>query len=472
MTERVSKKATRKAGMTTGAKPYAPYSAYKDSGVEWLGKIPAHWQVKRLKEFAAVQLSNVDKKSVEGQSEVWLCNYLDVYYNETVAAGIDFMQATAAPEQTRRFSLRTGDVLITKDSETWTDIAVPAVVTEDLPHVLCGYHLALIRPDAECDGVFLSRCITAIGPRDQFQLAANGITRFGLTGHAIRNGVLAVPPHTEQRLIAAFLDRETAKIDALVAKKERLIELLQEKRAALITQAVTKGLDPAVQMKDSGIKWIGYIPVHWNVKKLKHMVPAVTVGIVVTPSKYYVTEGVPCLRSLNIAQGHVERDDLVFISETANLLHRKSRIFEGDIVVVRTGRAGVAAVVPPYLDGANCIDLLIIRRSSQIDSHFLYYFMNSRAVGAQVSADSVGSIQEHYNTVTLSNLCVPSIPATEQRAIVAFLDRETARMDALVNRVRAAIDHLKELRTALISAAVTGKIDVRDEADPALELTP
>ena len=135
--------------------------------------------------------------------------------------------------------------------------------------VLCGYHLALIRPGAECDGVFLSRCIAAIGPRDQFQLAANGITRFGLTGHAIRNGVLAVPPHTEQRLIATFLDRETAKIDALVAKKERLIELLQEKRTALITQAVTKGLDINVAMKDSGVQWLGRIPANWAVKQLR-----------------------------------------------------------------------------------------------------------------------------------------------------------------------------------------------------------
>ena len=223
---------------------HKPYPAYKDSGVEWLGEIPAHWEVKRLKSFATVQLSNVDKKSEEGQDAVRLSNYVDVYYNERIDDGIDFMPATATTEQIRRFSLRTGDVLITKDSETWTDIAVPAVVLEDLPGVLCGYHLAHIRPDGHCDGRFLSRVFAAVGPRDQYHIAANGITRFGLTGDSIRAGVFPLPSLPEQRAIAAFLDRETAKIDALVAKKERLIKLLQEKRTALISDAVTKGLDP------------------------------------------------------------------------------------------------------------------------------------------------------------------------------------------------------------------------------------
>ena len=253
------------SGVTSimGGEQYRPYPAYKDSGVEWLGEIPAHWEVKRLKSFATVQLSNVDKKSAEGQDAVRLSNYVDVYYNERIDNGIDFMPATATTEQIRRFSLRTGDVLITKDSETWTDIAVPAVVSEDLPGVLCGYHLAHIRPDGHCDGRFLSRVFAAVGPRDQYHIAANGITRFGLTGDSIRAGVFAFPPLPEQRAIAAFLDRETAKIDALVAKKERLIELLQEKRTALISHAVTKGLDPDVPLKDSGVEWLGKIPAHW-----------------------------------------------------------------------------------------------------------------------------------------------------------------------------------------------------------------
>ena len=450
--------------MATLTAKYKPYLAYKPSGVEWLEEIPVHWEVRRLKSLAAVQLSNVDKKSEEGQVAVGLCNYVDVYYNEHINSDVDFMAATANEDQIRRFSLHKGDVLITKDSESWTDIAVPAVVSQDLPDVLCGYHLAHIRPGDNCDGAFLSRAFSAAGPRNQYEIVANGITRFGLTGDAIREGVFPVPPLPEQQAIATFLDRETVRIDALVAKKERLIELLQEKRTALITRAVTKGLDPNTPMEDSGAEWLGEIPAHWEIKKLKVMVPGITVGIVVTPSKYYVDQGVPCLRSLNIAQGQVSTDDLVFISEEANLLHKKSQIFADDVVIVRTGRAGVAVVVPPEFDGANCIDLLIVRRSESLYSRFFYYVMNSHMIAAQVSLDSVGAIQEHYNTSTLSNLRIPCIPYAEQQSIADFLDQETTKLDSLIAKVREAIERLRELRTALVSAAVTGRIDVREEA--------
>ncbi len=235
--------AAKDAVRAAGAGRYKPYPAYKDSGVAWLGEIPVGWEVKRLKTIATVQLSNVDKKSVEGQEAVRLCNYTDVYYNERITADLEFMAATATPEQARRFSLRAGDVLITKDSESWTDIAVPAVVAEYLPGVLCGYHLAHIRPMLDCHGPLLARAFSAVGPRDQFQMAANGITRFGLGGDAIASGVFAMPPEPEQRAIAAFLDRETARIDALVAKVRDAIARLKELRTALISAAVTGKID-------------------------------------------------------------------------------------------------------------------------------------------------------------------------------------------------------------------------------------
>ena len=132
MTERTARRPRR----------FRPYREYKDSGAKWLGEIPAHWNVRRLKTIASVRMSNVDKKTVEGQTPVKLCNYVDVYYNDFITAGLKFMNATATPEQVRRFMLRADDVLITKDSESWNDIAVPAVVVEDLSNVLCGYHLA------------------------------------------------------------------------------------------------------------------------------------------------------------------------------------------------------------------------------------------------------------------------------------------------------------------------------------------
>jgi len=298
---------------TNPAQRGKPYPKYKDSGVEWLGEIPEHWEVRRLRTLASVALSNVDKKSVEGQEPVQLCNYVDVYYNEHITNAVDFMPATATHEQVKRFALRIGDVLVTKDSESWTDIAVPSVVTEELNGVLCGYHLAVIRPFiSTVEGHFLSHAFAAIGPRDQFQISANGITRYGLSGDAIQAGLFSIPPLAEQRAISVFLDRETAKIDALIAKKAKLIELLQEKRTALITQAVTKGLpstgsgqaSPNVPMKDSGVEWLGKIPAHWELCHLRRAVLKFVDYRGKTPEK--APNGIPLITAGNVKNQKID----------------------------------------------------------------------------------------------------------------------------------------------------------------------
>ncbi len=296
----------------------------------------------------------------------------------------------------------------------------------------------------------------------------NDLTYYTTVKHLSSFDVLrirfAVAPLHEQTAIAAFLDRETAKIDATIARYERLIALLREKRQALISHTVTKGLDPDAPMKDSGVEWLGDIPAHWELRRLKQLTPDVTVGIVVNPSHYYVDDGVPCLRSLNISSGQVKNDNMVYISPASNELHRKSIIHAGDVVVVRTGQAGAAAMVPPDFDGANCIDLLIIRRSPALESNYLLYFLRSPAAQVQVQQDSVGAIQSHFNTSTLANLLVPYCPVDEQQSIVAYLDTVTTRINRLASRAGRAIALLREHRVSLISAAVTGKIDVREDA--------
>ncbi len=251
---------------------FHPYAANRESAVRWLGPIPKHWRIRRLKHVASLRTSNVNKKSEANEQPVRLCNYVDVYHRDYITADIPFMEATASPEEIRRFHLQQGDVLITKDSEEWNDIAVPAYVHEQLDGVVCGYHLAQVRPFPEhTHGEYLFRAFAAHAVRDQFRIAANGITRFGLSRYAIATALFPVPPIEEQEAIARFLRRETARIDELVAKKERLIELLREKRAALIGHAVTKGLNPTAPMKDSGVEWLGEMPEHWRLKKVKYL---------------------------------------------------------------------------------------------------------------------------------------------------------------------------------------------------------
>ena len=421
----------------TPAIRFKPYAAYKDSGVQWLGKIPVHWDVKALKRLSYMQAGmaiTADDIEATGEFPVFGGNGIRGYAESFTHDG--------------EFPLigRQG--------------ALCGCVNFASGRFWASEHAVVVTPQSRVDSHWLRHLLSAMSLNQYSQSAAQP----GLAVETIATIPTPVPPSTEQRMIAAFVHHQTTRIDALVEKKERLIELLQEKRTALITRAVTKGLDPNVPMKDSGVEWLGQIPAHWDVKRLKNVVPAVTVGIVVTPSKYYVDEGVPCLRSLNIAQGVVTMTDVVFISSSANELHRKSKIFAGDVLVVRTGKAGTAVVVPQELDGANCIDLLIIRLSKLTDSRFLYHFINSLATSRQVEARSVGAIQEQYNTGTLSELWLAGMTVGEQRAIAAFLDYETEKIDTLVAKVRDAIERLKELRVALISAAVTGKINVQNAA--------
>ena len=439
------------------------YPAYKESGVDWLGKIPMHWNVRRLKTIANVQASNVDKKSVDGQEAVRLCNYVDVYYNERITADIEFMPATATPEQVRYFSLRIGDVLITKDSESWTDIAVPAVVTEDLPNVLCGYHLALVRPAPDCEGAFLARAFSAIGPRDQFRVAANGITRFGLGGDAIRTGLFATPPAQEQRTIAAFLDRETARIDALVAKKERLIELLLEQRTALITRAVTRGLNPNVPMKASGVEWLGEIPAHWNVERIK-WVARMESGH--TPDKkiasYWQGGDIPWVSLADTGQLR----EVDYIADTAvrttadGIAHSSAHILPpGTVVFSRDATIGVCAItrvgmaVSQHFIGWVCTE--------RINPEYLLFVL--RSMTEELERVTMGATVRTIGMPDVRRLMTPIPPLREQQTIVNHVRKCRSEVDGLVSKIQDAIDRLNEFRAALVSAAVTGKIDVREK---------
>ncbi len=217
---------------------FPKYESYKDSGIEWLGEIPSHWDFRRLKHVAKVRLSNVDKHSRANEIPVRLCNYTDVYYKDFITDEIAFMEATATEEQISNFALEEGDVLITKDSESFDDIAVPAYVPETLENVICGYHLAHIKP-IHIEGGYLFRAFQAEDIASQFRVSANGITRFGISKSAINDAIFLLPSVEEQKRIVEFLDRTTTEIDRAIAQKQRLIELLQEQKAILINQAVT-----------------------------------------------------------------------------------------------------------------------------------------------------------------------------------------------------------------------------------------
>ncbi len=202
-------------------------------------ELPSGWKLEKLKFFAAVRNSNVDKTISEDEEPVRLCNYTDVYYNDRITPDLQFMDGSATKPEIERFQLKCDQVIITKDSEGWDDIGIPALVAEDMPKVLCGYHLSVLEPGPDLDGGFLAWLCRAEPLNDQFKLTANGITRFGLGQYAMKNAFIALPPFDTQRRIARFLDKKTLRIKGLMEKITCSIDCLEEYRTATITAAVT-----------------------------------------------------------------------------------------------------------------------------------------------------------------------------------------------------------------------------------------
>lgn len=311
------------------------YSNYRNSGTLWLGDVPAHWHVTRLKYACSVMPSNVDKKSYDDETPIVLCNYTDVYYNDKITNSIEFMPATASEEQISRFTLRGGDTLITKDSETADDIAISAYVPEDMPGVVCGYHLAVIRPKYAQNGLYIKRLFDSHYLKACFAVSANGLTRVGLSQYALDNLVIPLPPPNEQSAISVFLESETRKIDALIAEQEKLLELLVEKRQATISRAVTRGLDPDVPMKDSGVKWLGVVPAHWNVAPLAYRYD-VQLGKMLDTAKISGENLRPYLRVFDVQWGRINIDNLPTMDFDEGA-RRKFRLKSGDILVNEGG---------------------------------------------------------------------------------------------------------------------------------------
>jgi type I restriction enzyme S subunit len=219
-----------------------PTVKMKNSGAEWLVKVPEHWYVKKLKFVVDVMASNVDKKTYDGDIPCLLCNYTDVYYNEAIKEDMEFMSATATPEQIKKFTLKQGDVIITKDSESPDDIAIAAYVPMDLIGVVCGYHLSIIRA-TEINGLFVKRLFDSHYLKSKFATLANGLTRYGLGQHSINNVCIPIPPDEEQQQIVKFINKTCVEIDDLIDKSKTSINLLTERRSALISAAVTGQID-------------------------------------------------------------------------------------------------------------------------------------------------------------------------------------------------------------------------------------
>jgi type I restriction enzyme S subunit len=446
---------------------YKPYRQYKDSGVEWLGEIPAHWEPAPVYARYEVALGKMlDAKQVTGTHTGRYLRNVDVQWDRVNVEELPEMDFD--PSERPRFRLRAGDLLVCEGGE----VGRTAIWRGELQE--CFYQKAIhrVRPRTPQEHPrFFYYLMYSLAARGLFVAEGNPNTIDHLTAVHLKHYRFPFAPSSEQEIISAFLDRETARIDGLVAKKERLIELLQEKRSALITRAVTKGLDPNVPMKDSGVEWLGEIPARWECLALAH----VTVSRCDGPfgsglkSEHYADAGARVVRLQNIGWAEFSGSDQAYIDEAYATALGDHRVLAGDLLIAGLGDeghpVGRACVAPegiePAMVKADCFRFRLDQR--RVLARFAAYQLSATA-SATAGTLATGATRSRMNLTTMAARKIVLPPLPQQRAIVDLLEREEGKYQALVGNVRTAIDRLRELRTALISAAVTGKIDVRQES--------
>ncbi len=446
---------------------FKPYPAYKDSGVEWLGQIPAHWEVRSLKRTASIRygLGEPPQLLTDGLPFVRATN---VTKGRIVDHDMQFVDPKDVPWN-RDPALKTGDIIVVRSGAYTGD---SAIIPQNYDAAIAGYDMVVrVRRGQPrfLAWALLSRYVLEA----QIELESMRAAQPHLNAEELGAVAILLPSDSEQLAIAAFLDREMARIDALVAKKERLIELLQEKRTALITRAVTKGLpaeaaakaglDPNVPMKDSGVQWLGEIPAHWEVATLKRRAKRIQTGT--TPptgeTQYYEDGVVPWYGPGSFSQDLPLQIPVKFIADSA-VRDGVARVFEAQSAVIITIGATIGKVA--FMEHPGSCNQQITGVTfdlRQVFPRYGAYQLKRLEPALRGTAPNTTLPIIDQEEVGYLPFAVPPVP--EQQAIAAFLDRETAKIDALVAKVREAIDRLKELRTALISAAVTGKIDVRGE---------
>jgi type I restriction enzyme S subunit len=437
------------------------YPAYKDSAVEWLAEIPVHWETRRLKFLAAEPIKNGIGEAGAYDSPEW-----PRYVRITDIAGPrglrDDTFKSLPPELASEAPFKVDDLLFAAVGATFGKTYFH--IRDIGPACFAGY-LVRFSPGKRVDPSFAAYWTESSAYWGLVQSRVVQATIQNFSAARYRDLTIPLPPLDEQQAVGGFLDGETARIDELIAKKEQLLKLLKEKRIALITRVVTRGLDPNVPLKDSGVEWLGEIPAHWEVKRLWHLTPPdrrIMYGIVLPGPN--VEEGVPIVKGGDISPERLRLDLLNRTTFEIESGYVRSRLCGGDLVYAIRGSIGEVAVVPEELQGANLTqDAARIAYNAATHGLWLLHALKSMPVFAQLESGALGATIRGINIRDLKRASIPMPPRREQERIARFLEDEVAKIKSLTAKVRDAIARLQELRTALISAAVIGKIDIREE---------
>ncbi|MCP4109547.1 MAG: hypothetical protein GY749_29170 [Desulfobacteraceae bacterium] len=411
-----------------------PYKKYKNSGIEWIGEIPAHWEVRKLKYVASVNPSNIDKNSKKNESEVFLCNYVDVYKNDFITNQIDFMKATATKEQIRKFLLQKGDIILTKDSETPDDIGVPALVAESFENVVCGYHLTHIKPKKVTDS-YLFWQFRCKFQQSYFEISANGVTRYGLGVGKFNSALILLPTELEQQKISNYLNRKSKQANTFIEKQTRFIELLKEQKKGIINNAVTKGLNYDVPMKDSGVEWIGEIPAHWEVKRLGKVI-RLQRGVDITKNEQH--------------QGNIP----VISSGGISSCHNKSTSKGPGVIVGRKGSVG--KVHYAEADYWAHDTTLYVKEFNGNNPRYIYYLLSIM----DLERFDTGSSNPTLNRNIVHPEYVPCPSKEDQKEIALYIDKKSEKITQAIIQAEKEITLVKEYLQSLIYQVVTGRLAI------------
>lgn len=436
------------------------YPKYKDSGVEWLGQVPEHWEVKRLAHLSEVIDPQPDHRApalAENEEGFPYIGIRDLNGDGTVNTDTArLVKLDAVEKQESSFKIQDGDIVFCKVGT----LGLPRLI-RPISRIALSATLVLIKPHQNVHPLYLRYALDSTSLYQQIESLATGSTRQALGIEVIRKFALGIPPITEQQAIAQYLESHTTQIDRLVAEQEKLISLLNEKRQALISQAVTKGLDPHVRLKDSGVEWLGHVPEHWEVAPLKRGFE-VRLGKMLQPNKASPSdELVSYLRAANIQWSGVDLTDLKQMWVSAEERQQLS-LQPNDLLISEGGDVGRSALWKGELD--NCYfqnSINRVRGHSSNSTQFLYYWLSMLKASGYIEMVCNKSTIAHFTAEKVSATPVALPPIAEQQAIVDFLESHTTQIDALVQEAQRGIELLKERRSALISAAVTGQIDVR-----------
>ena len=447
---------------------YRRYPAYKDSGVEWLGEIPENWQALPVRRFISrieQGWSPIADDRQAGPDEWAVIKLSAVKEGKFLQEEHKALPVDLAPD--RRYEIHEGDILLTRANtpDLVGDICVVRTVRPNL--MLCDLVYRLEKVSSRfASAYFVYWFMSRLG-RHQIEIDARGSSQSMVKvsqGH-IRAWTLLLPPLNEQVVIAAFLDQEAARIDELIAKNERLIEVLHERRTALISRAVTRGLDLNVPVKDSGVEWLGEIPAHWEGVRMWRISRATSGGTPAKEERAYWNGEIPWVSPKDMKRRYIDSSE---DSITERALSETGLKLIAPPVVLIVVRGMILAHSFPVAMTTRPVtinqDMKALAFRPTVDPSFMTWVFEGLGrtllpVIVEEAAHGPKAIRmDEWRAVT-----IPLPPPVEQLAIAEFLEHETARIDDLAQKVRDAIDHLTELRMALISAAVTGKIDVRQE---------